>query len=256
MPNTIGVGLLALSTLLAAVEKPPDYCEAELLRGSARSPQGYKFRDNRCEGEYAQHVSATGLNLRSLTQDLGSFDPSDGLDLTWKVPSGVGADDVRILALSLRPRVYFRMDTEVPVRNDSFFWPGDVLEAFELSSEEIGIRAWVTLAGSGGTARNVYLPVGRKGAASASKDGYQLCLWPNASLKEVRLSVAQIDAEGRPTKWLRQNEDAGLGDFIPSEAAACLTTGPLGPPGYYRVKLSAIARKGDLAVEEIDLYHP
>lgn len=256
MPSTAGVGLLVASTLLAGSGKVPDYCEEELLRGSSRSPQAYKFHDSRCEGEYAQHVSATGLNLRSLTLDLGSFDPSEGLDLTWKVPPGVGADAVRILALSLRSRLYFRMDTEVPVKNGSFHWPGDVLESFELSSEEIGIRAWVTLSGPGGTTRDVHLPVGRRGAASASKDGYQICLWPNASLKEVRLSVAQIDAQGNPTKWLRQNEDADLGDFIPSDEAACLTSGPLGPPGYYRVKLSATARKGGLAVEEFDLYHP
>jgi hypothetical protein len=256
MPTTAGVGLLIVSTLLAGSGKVPDYCEVELLRGSDCSPQAYKHRDNRCEGEYAQHVSATGLNLRSLTLDLGNFDPADGLDLTWKVPPGVGADDVRILALSLKPRLYFRMDTEVPVKSDSFHWPGEVLDAFELSGEEIGIRAWVTLSGPGGTTRDVYLPVGRRGAASTSKDGYQICLWPNASLKEVRLSVARIDAEGNPTNWLRQNEDADLGDFIPSDVAACLTSGPLGPPGYYRVRISAIAKKGDPAVEDIDLYHP
>lgn len=253
----IGSAVFSLAALAVSSgpQAPPDFCDAELLH-VPKSPTSYQVRGDRCEGIYAQQVSTVSVDLRSFVKGFGAFDPETqtSLELVWKPPAGV-VQNARLRAFSLKSRVYFRMDTAQPAAQGSYRWPTGILAGEQLSRDDLGILAWIEMPGPAGKAREVYLPL-RAGTPQAL-EGYDVTLVPSKKLKKIFLSVIQIDEKGNSLKTLFSDKDMG-GEFAyyASNEPAVLSTGKLGPSGYYQLLIKAIAASGDAVTKEIDFYHP
>lgn len=248
---SIAVPLLLLAGPLGAVTN----CDPALEHES-QSPMAYRQRGDRCEGLYAQQVSALRLDIRSFVRSFAAFDPDKDAELTlaWQAPPGA-VQDVRLRAFSLKPRQYFRMDTAVPAARGFYRWPSDVLAAVPLGRDDLGILAWLEMPGPADKNRAVYLPL-RAGAPAAapSEEGYEVTLVPSARLREVRVTLRRTDSHGEVLATLRRDEELGYG-YYASEKPTVLTTGRLEAPGFYRLEVTATTASGLPASCEIDFYH-
>jgi hypothetical protein len=245
---------LCLALLLpAAVAAADSLCDPSLPQDS-KSPVAYHLRGDRCEGIYAQQVSAISVEVRSLVAGFGAFDPArnEKLELAWTAPPGNTAD-VRLRAFSFKPRTYYRMDTAVPAARSAYQWPTDVLASVELGQADLGLIAWIDLPGPGGSARPVYLPLRAGAGAVKRNDGYEASLIPSVRLTEVRLKVSRLDDKGNVKDTL-QDKELGIG-YYPAGTATVFSTGKLGPEGFYRLVITAIPKSGLSVVQDIELYH-
>lgn len=255
-PASVRYSIAAL-TLLAGPAGAASYCDPALEQKSD-SPMAYRMRGDRCEGSYAQKVSSVSLEVRSFVESFGSFDPAKDseLVLTWKAPSGVdGTGNVRLRALSFKPRTYFRMDTAQPAAKGSYRWPTEILAGERLGRDDLGILAWTELPGPAGRNREVYLPLraGAKAAAAADQ-GYDVTLVPSARLREVRVTLSRIDSRGTVLNTLRRNEELNYG-YYPPDKPTVFATGKLGASGFYRLQVTAAPASGLPVDCEIDFYH-
>ncbi|HSG39216.1 MAG TPA: hypothetical protein VLE27_06230 [Thermoanaerobaculia bacterium] len=229
------------------------HCDPALVSES-KNPMSYRLRGNRCEGIYAQEVSSVSLDIRSLVKTPGLFDPSrePAVVLKWKAPPA-SVRPVRVRAFSLKDREYFRMDTAVPANYGGYRWPTEIVASVGLKREEIGLVAWTTLPGPGGSAREVYLPL-HAGRAAAAKPGYQVAIVPSARLKEVRITLSRLDDRGSVAEVLRRDEELGFG-FYPSGKPIEFPTGKLGETGFYRLEIAVKPVSGPPVKEDVELYH-
>ena len=243
---SLGLAAALLSTVSAGAQS---LCDSS-LGGDSKSPMGYHLRGDRCEGIYAQQVSAVSVEVRSLVAGFGSFDPAkvSALDVTWAAPPGT-TSDVKLRAFSFKPRIYYRMDTKVPAARKAYRWPIDVLASVELGREDLGLVAWTSMPGF----RTLYLPL-RVGAGVRAKDGYEAAFMPSKNLSEVRVTVSRLDAQGNVVATLRKNEELGYG-YYPSDLPTVFSTGKLGPAGVYRIAITAVPKSGLSIEQDIELYH-
>src|SRR5262249_4010591 len=102
-----------------------DPCDPKLVR-AAQDPMRYERRGERCEGLYIQQVAGSaGLLVASFIESSGPFDIVAGkpLPVAW---SGAAQSSVRLRAIALRSRLYYRMDSERPGSPGVFEWPTDL----------------------------------------------------------------------------------------------------------------------------------
>jgi hypothetical protein len=221
------------------------------LEPSVADPWGYRVRGDRCEGTYAQPVAGTPLIVASFTERFDAFDPdsTSSLVLHW---SAAGPGAVRLRAVALRRRFYYRMDTELPASAGSWAWPADLLSALELVRPELGVIAW-TRRLSGETERDVHLPL-RIGVAAAeaadATDEYALVVVPQVELTEVFVTVSRMDPDGRPADYLRDEEPLGYG-YYPADRPIEIAIARPAEPGLYRVQLGARVRAGGSLTGEL-----
>ena len=249
---TLCLVALFLSAATAAAES---FCDSSLPQ-DAESPMAYRMRGDRCEGIYAQQVSAVSVEVRSLIAGFGPFDPAQDreLALAWTAPPG-STRDVRLRVFSFKPRTYYRMDTELPVVRGVYHWPSDVLASVKLGRDELGLLAWIDLPGAGGSIRPVYLPLRVGGGTAKAGAGYEISLLPTARLAEVRVTVSRLDAQGNTLATLRRDEELGYGYYAAGEPTV-FSTGKLGPAGFYHVEITALPKSGLSVRQGLDLYHP
>ena len=98
-----------------------DACDRELEK-LASGPHGYRLRDDRCEGIFAQPVSGTPLYVVSFIRffEYGDLAPGDSLLVDWPGPA---SGEVRLRAEGVSPGLHYRMDAVRPTGSESFTWP-------------------------------------------------------------------------------------------------------------------------------------
>jgi len=252
-PELITPALLAGVMCCSAVMADPVRAQAvpcdPSLSPSSSDPWGYRVRGDRCEGIYAQPVAGTPLIVASFTERFDTFDPDSvtGLVLRWPV---AGSSSVRIRAIALRRRFYYRMDAEQPAAAGSWDWPADLISALGLSRPELGVVAW-TRQTAGNTERDVHFPlrIGRDPAAAENAE-YMLVVMPQVELTEVYVSVALMDETGRPVRWLRDEEPLGYG-YYPADRPVEIPVARPEEPGLYRVQIGARIRSGGSLASEL-----
>ena len=248
MKGFAGFSIAAL-LLFAAPSEPATFCDPNLVREvkDIQASMRYQMRPGRCEGIYAQQVSAVSLELRSFGKGFAPFDPDREalLKLAWSAPPD--ALRVSLRAFSLKPRTYFRMDTEQPAAEGSYDWPSDVLASLQLRGADLGILAWTSLPGM----EKVYLPL-RAGTSKATDAGYEVTLAPNKKLEHLLVSLRQID---KPRDLFRDREVGGEFPYYPPNEPTKFSTGKIGAPGFYRLVVKATAAAGDSVTSDIDFYH-
>ena len=112
-----------------------EHCD-ESLRPDVGNRNSYRERGDRCEGLYIDKKSGN-LRLASLHFAPLRFEtgPEKHVDLSWSPIAG----EVRLRAISLRSRTYYRMDSLRPAGSGSYRWPTGILARVGLS-ESAGIN--------------------------------------------------------------------------------------------------------------------
>lgn len=246
--------LLFRGAQLSGLHAQQGPCDPTLSQ-SSQDRNGYRQRGDRCEGVYIQAVASPALRVVSFTESFENFDPASGTNLRveWSAPPGRGP--VHLRGNALRPHLYYRFDTIRPQDSRRYSWPTAVLQGLALKKPELGVVAWVTEP-VGSTTRDVYLPVriGQQ-AAPASAERYQLVLVPGVELAEVFVSLAPVQPDGLPGKFIQQDRALQLG-FYPAGRGITIPIAGFTAPGVYYLEISATLRGGGSSTARLWFYRP
>jgi hypothetical protein len=173
---------------------------------------GYRLRGERCEGVYAQGLSAgselTIIGLMARASDL-EFRSVSNVQVRWRPVAG---QNVRIQAHSLRWRTYYRMDTVRPGTSTVFRWPTSILGPLQLRQREIAVLAWIDVPGS--TRGRIHLPI-RMDTASQTRSiaSYQLTVVPGTDFSAVRMTLRRRTPDGSTETIGNPDVELGLGSY-------------------------------------------
>jgi hypothetical protein len=235
------------------LQAQPAECDRALTQ-LASHPHGYRSRGDRCEGIYAQDVSGTPLLVASFTAAFDDYDLRSArtLPIRWATPA---ANAVRLRAVSLRRRLYYRMDATQPGTPSAYGWPTDLLAALDVPRADLGVVGW-TKARVGATERDVHLPIeigaSRRAPGEAS---YTVVLVPGVQLSEVYVSVASVGSDGRPGRYLRDEEPLKYG-YYPAERPIDVSIATPSQPGVYYVLIGATMSSGGALTAELWFFRP
>lgn len=145
-------GYYALAVVMAAFQAAP-----AAAQGAACDPQlrpvpgsiGYAPRGDggghRCEGLYRSTVSSVRLQLVSVMVGRLAFDPEAGESMRIRAPDVpyLAERSIRVRAVALPLRTYYRMDATLSVESP-LDWPlGDIVRRIDLPADSIGVYGWV-----------------------------------------------------------------------------------------------------------------
>jgi hypothetical protein len=239
------VGLALAAAILPAGPSLAQSCDA-YLHSSASDPYGYRARGNRCEGVYIKDLSAS-LRVVSFTREFDTFTGSDPiLHLEW---TGGYPGGVHLRANSLRPRLYYEMDSIQTAGSSSYDWETSLLMALRITRPELGIVGW-TSQRIGGQDRQVYLPVAVKTSKSDKKSSYQIVIVPGIELRELYVSLSLLDKNGSRVATLRKEEPLKAG-YYPAEEGIGISIPELKTPGLYLLELGAEFQRGGVSTETV-----
>ena len=249
-----GLGMLVrLPTPGAGADVPRVECDSLPVRVS--DPLRYRQRGDRCEGVYGQDVSGSSeLQLVGVVEHVEPFDDTTSapLRIEWTPPEGAA---VTLRATSLRPGLYYRMQTARPIARARYDWPSDVRRPLRIRSADVGLVGSTTMT-LGGAPREVFVPLRvsqRRPAASTAS--YRLTVMPAVGLSEVYVTVAVTAADGSPARHLQRDQKLGYG-FYPAARPIDVRLPALSERGVYLVRIAATREGGGGATRTILLYHP
>jgi hypothetical protein len=205
------------------------------LKVRVGDPLGYRQRGDRCEGMFLEEVSGT-LLVASLHFPRGDFEPKSGttVRLQWSLPP---APQVQVQAVSMKPKVFFRMDAVRPGDSTSYVWPTDFPETVRLRGADIGLLTWADVP-IGGRAQRVYSPVSVRDRSGAA----ELVLQPQSQLDEVYYSIVALNAQGGVEKSVVAEQK--LPGFHAAGQPIRIGLPALEPKRLYRVEIAARVRNG------------
>ena len=250
--TVLAATLLAATLLSAQATTAVDPCDPTLVRPTG-DPLAYGRRADRCEGKYVKEVAGGGLLVASFVESGTPFEISSGerLQVAWSQP---GEAAVRLRAVALQRRVYYRMDV-VRDRARTFEWPADIMVSMGLQPRDLGVVGWVERPVRGAV-EEVYVPLRLGKAAAPARTGrYVLRVVPTAELVELYVTLTTLDGSGRETRAIQRDVPLGYG-FYPAERAVSITLPPLPEPGLYKIHLGGtLRREGPPANRTIVFYH-
>jgi hypothetical protein len=214
------------------------------------------LRGERCEGLYIREVAGNaGLLVASFTEpyQLADFTSGQRVRLEWSPP---GDTVVRLRAVALKRRLYYRMDALSPAAS-RFDWPVDVLSALELRQPDVGVVGWFDRP-IAGRVEPVYLPlrIGAAGTPVARTGRYIATLVPGAELTNVFVSLSAIDDSGRDAAAtvLQRDEPLQQGPY-PAGRAIRIALPALTRAGLYRLNVGAVLARGSPTNRTILFFH-
>jgi hypothetical protein len=235
--------VIAYATAVAAPAGAYGQVCDERLRPEPQSGFGYAIRepDVRCEGLYESSVRAPGLEVVSFLYERPRFDPAEHGSvqvIAPEVPELV-AEPVRVRAVALPLKTYYRMDAVLPA-DGPLIWPvRDVLGPAGLAAEQIGVFGW-----SGSEIDKVFVPVRLRAAdqrAPAASD-------PGAERAPSPQLLVRLANDAEKVLW-RYKEAETTSDWMAAaqgEVAAGRTVGLSLPPGpATRLQIDVIAKRPD-----------
>ena len=250
----LGLGMLVrLPTSGHRVDVPRFDCDSLPVRVS--DPLRYRQRGDRCEGVYGQDVSGSSeLQVVAVMEHLEAFDDTTSapVRIEWTPPAGSA---VTLRATSIRPGLYYRMQTTRPVAAGRYDWPSDVRRPLRIRSADVGLAGSTTMS-LGGAPKEVLVPlrVSQRRPAPITS-GYRLTVMPSVGLSEVYVTVATTAADASPAVYLQRDEKLGYG-FYPAARPIDVRLPALRERGVYLVRIAATREAGGGATRTILLYHP
>ena len=258
-------GLLSLLLTLVAVHARGEsdaggassYCDSSLQSKVAHdSPLAYRDRGDRCEGVYVQPVSGVNLEWRSLIEASGGF-TADGLgrvQVEWSVPPEHDGASLHLRALGIKPELYYRMDTRLPVGQGQFLWDGSVLAGQSVSPGDLGLMAWIEGGTPGRPEEPLYLPlrVGPEGSVPGRSGTYRATFQPALRLLEVRYGLYRLDAAGTAKPVFEDRKDPT--GYYPANRATSIEVTPPAEAGLYEIRLSGKGQGNRSAVGTLVFY--
>lgn len=193
--------LLIWLTFTGAVQAT--HCDPDLPVRSDH-PQAYRDRGSRCEGIFVKDVAGTSslvvlaVSERPLPHGTATskiLGPDDKLRIEWAHSERQSAT-LAIRAVSLKRRIYYRMDRRQNAAISYYDWPTDVLHSVSLNLENLGIAAWL-IPGELSTSRRIFLPAYVTGTSRPTDGRIHLLVRSSENLKELFLAHGEVDSEGR-----------------------------------------------------------
>ena len=217
-----------------------------VLKTDPADPLAYRLREDRCEGLFVQQVSGSirvaSLHFAPRTFSLGV---GQSVRLSWSFSLD---RPNRLRAVSLKPKVYYRMDTLRPAESTSYGWPTDLLEQLGVSDNEIGLVSWQDTEIAGSETR-LYSPVSVEGSSEA----LEIVLLPDLALEEVYLSLAPIDDNGRAGEYLLSDMPLEY-NVYPEGRPVTVQLPSLEKPGVYRLEIGTLFRTGGSSSQDVLFY--
>ncbi|TVM02784.1 MAG: hypothetical protein CV087_08605 [Candidatus Brocadia sp. WS118] len=223
------------------------------LKVSTNHPFRYAPRGNRCEGIYIQEVSSATLSIISFTKYFEDYDleSSEDLRIEWEAPEKT---IIKLRAQGIKPRLYYRMDTQLPPDSDQYIWPTNILSAMDIHKDDIGVVGWTDLM-FGQKEQNVFIPLHiSQQHQQVDSTSYRLVIVPGRELNEVFISLALVDSGGKPASFLKDGEPLEYG-FYPAGRGVTIPISNLQKPGIYYLEIGAALRGGGSATVEMLFDH-
>jgi hypothetical protein len=136
--------------------------------------------------------------------------------------------------------MYYQMDSARPKSTSGYPWPLDIAAALDLKGSDLAAVCWF-LRPPSSFHREVYLPL-RWSPEAAEKRPYQLVVTADAELREIYVSIAKSNPEGKPVQSIKKDEPLRR-RFYPAERPIPIPLPPLSD-GYYLVELGAVLTDG------------
>ena len=246
--RTVVVVLAALTVSETRAQEAHEGCDRALLRDPDSSdPLAYRSRDDRCEGLFVRQVSGR-VRVTSLHFTPKAFPAGvgDTVQLSWHVSR---SRQTHVRAVSLKPKLYYRMDTLRPSGVTSYGWPTDLLERVGLSAQDVGLLSWheVDIAG---TETRLFSPISFDG----SFGDLEIVLVPDVALDEIYVSLVPLDEAGRAGEYVFADKPLDYGVY-PEERPISVKLPSLGGPGVYRAEINAVFLNGGTASPDVLFYY-
>lgn len=237
------------AALLAGQASAAPACDPGLASAAADA-LGYRVREDRCEGRYLREVSGSALVVAGFGEPLPSWGPdaSGTVDLNWGPTPQSG--DVKLLAQSLKRRVYYRMDAIQPPLPARFVWPRQLAATLVPGAGDLGILASQVRPGA---SQHLLIPV-RLGPTAS--DHYELVLLPGTEWQELRYSVSTAREDGAVAEVIVKDKPLQLG-YYPAGRAVRVPVAKSALPraGTYRIDLEAQLDAGGSVVRSLWFTH-
>jgi hypothetical protein len=193
------------------------------------------------------------LLIASVVESFEAIDDSASapLKVEWNPPS---SQPLALRAYSIRPGLFYRMETVRPAAATSYAWPTDVMRALDVTNADIGVVGTTLMQiGTGQRAVVVPLRVSQRKPATRSPR-YRVTVWPSQELKDVFVTVALLGPDGKPKTYVQRDENIAYG-FYPAERGIEIRLKALTTRGVYLVRVGATLASGGSATEQFTLYH-
>lgn len=208
----------------------------------------YRVRGDRCEGVYGRFSGASarakivGFHRRELP-----FVPFESLpQAAIAVAAPAGTRNIGIRAVSLRPRLYYAMDTDLPEGRSRFSWETSILSnpKVALKAHELALLACDNACRE--DSRTQYYPVEMLAPPAGKYDlGYEIVFQSDVDVLSGTVTVANVMApKARTVPPQKLDDRFAAGWPIP------VRLGRL-QPGRYVVNLRATSSHGQLS----EAYH-
>ena len=243
------------SSQLPAKEESP--CDPGLPVASKDS-LSYQLRGDRCEGRYTMssqvRIFSGVLRVVSFVEHFEEYHPGSDQDLRieWSVPQ---PKEIALRASGLQTGLYYRMDVNPSANTTNYSWPTDILQALQISRNELGLIGWASYKFSNGMVKDVYLPLRiTQNSPAKSSSNYQVVIWPTQELSEVFVSVASLDSDGSPRNFILDGEELGYG-YYPKDRGIHFEIPKPPKTGVYYLEIGASLKDGGGVNIEDWFYH-
>jgi hypothetical protein len=241
------LALILVGPILHA--EPHDFCDPGLRQVSGAD--GYQMRGDRCEGLYAQPLSATTdlqvVGLYRMDERI-ALESNRAVQLAWH--AGDSHSPIHLRIYSLNPRVYYRMDALRPAGTQSYSWSPDVARSVGLSLQELGFISWIE--GADAQSQPVYLPL-TVGNGDPSAQSVRVLAISQQRLTEVYVTVASLLSDGQPNQYIDKERPLQRG-FYPPERPITVVLSELSGEGLYVMELGATFGSNDSAATSVLFY--
>jgi hypothetical protein len=222
---------------VAAAQSTPLDCDASLRPTAGTSGYTAREADPRCEGVYQSPVSATGLEVVSVTLGPLVFDIEGDDQLVVSLPDlgTLDAKAVRIRAVALPLKTYYRMDGLLPPGR-TMRWPiGAVIRPWGLTGARLGAFGWTDRDGERIMIPVSVVPEGRAPIGAAGNVEVTL----RSPVHLERLLWREIAGDGSVSDWRPVVErPVQGGEAVRFEL-------PAGPPGVVHLDFRAKRSNSD-----------
>jgi hypothetical protein len=192
----------------------------------------YRGRDGRCEGRVAQ-LAAAKTEVVSVTEGSFSFDPSlAAIDFRWQ-PDADGS--VCLTASPSAPGVFWRMDVEMPPRQERFRWNLNEARKGKVPPASMG----VVVRSCGATDAPIYRPVRVGTVTSGQRLPYEVVVVSDQKLFRAYLTITE-KGPSKPETVIEERHSIPFKVDDPRPRIPFPVPRSSSGPGVYSVKLELI----------------
>jgi hypothetical protein len=223
----------------------------ESIKPAEQGELAYQERGDRCEGFVIQKVGSVDVAVIGMTSSFESFENNSTVEVSWQnIP---GELNLELKAISVKPLLFYRMDTAQPLAAGSFTWSTDILNDAGIEAEDISLLAVTTI-----SSKAIHVPVSL--GKSGSEDHYTLLVGLSGDIEKVYFGHTFVgksiqDVEAFSFEDLRP-KDLGYGRYSSGEPLdITIPFSELPESGFYALRIVVLADQSESADELLFFFH-